>query len=209
MNIQVGSMKNKTFLKRLIPLAFTGMVLSGAGHADNAHLSCHGCHGPGGVSAGSHIPTISGLNFRYLYSTLQAFRKDRREGTIMGRIAKGYKSTQLQFIALHFGSRPWTGVAQTVDETLARRGAELHVEYCAECHEQNGHFQDKDTPPLAGQAEGYLRFRLEDFRADTGNVRQPALMEERIEKLSDADIAALSAFYASLPPVEANAGEAN
>jgi sulfide dehydrogenase cytochrome subunit len=209
-------MEDKRILKRLIPLVFTGAVATGPGHADNAHLACHGCHGPGGVSAGSHIPTISGLNFRYLYSTLQAFRRDRREGTIMGRIAKGYKSSQLQFIALHFGSQPWTGVAQPVDETLARRGAELHVEYCAECHERNGHFQDKDTPPLAGQAEGYLRFRLEDFRADTGIVRQPALMEERIEKLSDADIAALSAFYASLPPAddpaapaEANAGEAN
>jgi sulfide dehydrogenase cytochrome subunit len=49
------------------------------------------------------MPTIAGLNFQYFYATMQAFKKDRRNSTIMGRIAKGYKTSQLQRMALYFG----------------------------------------------------------------------------------------------------------
>ena len=96
------------------------------------------------------MPSIAGLNFRYFYATMQGFRKDRRKSTIRGRIAKGYKSSQLQRMALFFGSQPWTGRQDDVDLELAQRGRELHSENGEECHKQNGHFQDKETPPLAG-----------------------------------------------------------
>jgi sulfide dehydrogenase cytochrome subunit len=144
------------------------------------------------------MPSISGLNFRYFYQAMQNFKKERRKSTVMGRIAKGYKTSQLQSMALHFGTRPWTGRQDAdLDLELAKRGQSLHQEYCEECHARNGHFQDKETPPLAGQAKGYLLFQLTDYRKADTVMPQPPLMQERLEKLSDADLEALSAFYAS------------
>jgi sulfide dehydrogenase cytochrome subunit len=170
---------------------------SSAGSTDTLVASCYGCHGPGGVSHAPHMPTIAGLNFRYFYATMQAFRKDRRDSTIMGRIARGYKSGQLQMMALYFGSKPWTGRVGEVDEALAHQGRALHVECCEECHKENGRYQDKDTPPLAGQARGYLYYQMLDYREDDPKMDRPPMMQSRLEKLSDDELLALAEFYAS------------
>lgn len=154
-----------------------------------------------------HMPTIAGLNFQYFYATMQAFKKDRRNATIMGRIAKGYKSSQLQRMALYFGGQPWIGGQGDFDLELAERGRDLHREYCEKCHKQNGHFQDKETPPLAGQARGYLFYQMSDYRVAATVMPQPPLMQERLEKLSDEDLVALSEFYASKPPPGGKAEE--
>jgi len=182
---------------RLLTLLLAGLPVAALAGADALYWACNGCHGPNGISEGRHIPTIAGLNFRYFYATMQAFRKDRREGAVMGRIAKGYDSVELQQLALYFGTQPWVGKPEEVDPRLAQRGQALHAEYCEECHERNGHFQDKETPPLAGQARGYLLYQMHDYRVAASEMQQPPLMQERLEKLSDADLIALSAFYAS------------
>ena len=201
---------------RLLTLLFAGLPFAHTADAQPLYWACNGCHGPNGISVGEHIPTIAGLNYRYFYATMQAFRKDRRKGSTMGWIAKGYKSDQLQQISLYFGTQPWVGKLEDVDPRLAQRGQALHAEYCEECHEQNGRFQDKETPPLAGQARGYLLYQMQDYRAAAHQMPQPALMQERLEKLSDADLIALSEFYAgsltreyqdSAPPEPAFRGE--
>ncbi|WP_207148498.1 c-type cytochrome [Thiococcus pfennigii] len=182
---------------RLFVLLIVGLLPGGTVASDPLSLACNGCHGPDGISEGRHVPTISGLNVLYFYATMQAFRKGLRQGTVMGRIAKGYTSGQLQRMALHFGTRPWVGRLEEVDPRRAQRGRALHAEHCEECHEQSGHFQDKDTPPLAGQARGYLLYQMQDYRVAASQMPQPPLMQERLERLSDTDLIALSEFYAS------------
>ncbi len=184
-------------LRVSIPMLLIGLLGWKQGFADTAHLACYGCHGPNGVSEAEHMPSIAGLDFQYFYRTMRAFRDDARKSTIMRRIARGYKTSQLQRMALYFGRQPWTGKVREVDVELARRGGELHREYCEKCHEQNGHFQDRETPPLAGQARGYLVFQMSDYRRGIDGMPQPALMQERLEKLSDEDLLALAEFYAS------------
>ncbi|MCB1722258.1 MAG: c-type cytochrome [Chromatiaceae bacterium] len=182
-----------------------GLTLATVTRADSLIQGCFGCHGPEGISAAGSMPNIAGLNFRYFYAAMQAFRKDRRNGTIMGRIAKGYRTSQLQRMALYFGNRPWTGTRGEFDPEMAQRGSELHAQYCEKCHKQNGRFQDRETPPLAGQAKGYLLHQMSDYRIAATVMPQPPLMQERLEKLSDADLRALSEFYASNPEADAQA----
>jgi sulfide dehydrogenase cytochrome subunit len=167
--------------------------------ADSLYTACTGCHGPDGISHGTHIPSIAGLNARYFYATMQAFRKDLRPSSVMGWIAKGYQSGQTQRMALYFGSQPWSGHPTEVDPERVAVGKTLHDEYCEKCHKENGWFQDHETPPLAGQAKGYLLYQMQDYRQPAPAMRQPPLMQERLEKLSDEDLAALSEFYASGP----------
>lgn len=181
----------------LLAVLIAGLPLAKTVGAESLYSACNGCHGPNGISEGRHIPTIAGLNFRYFYGAMQAFRKDRRRSTVMGRIAKGYTSVQLQKMALHFGTQPWLGNPGEADPRLAQRGRAIHTEYCEECHEQYGHFQDKETPPLAGQARGYLVYQMRDYRVAASQMPQPPMMQERLEKLSDADFIALAEFYAS------------
>jgi len=183
------------------------LLLTGAAQSNSLYSSCAGCHGTDGVSQSTHIPTIQGLNFQYFYATMQAYKKDQRPSTIMGRIAKGYRSGKLQRMALHFGSKPWTGVQGEFDQLLAKRGKVLHDEYCEECHEQNGHYQDHDTPAIAGQAKGYVIYQMIDYREDSEDLPRPPLMQSRLEKLSDDDLLALAEFYASNPSPEGAAQE--
>jgi sulfide dehydrogenase cytochrome subunit len=191
--------------RTIAALLIFGATLPGYAGSDTLFSACYGCHGPGGVSQATHMPTISGLNFQYFYATMQAFKKDRRNSTVMGRIAKGYKTSQLQRMALYFGGQPWTGRPGDFDPELAQSGRTLHQDHCEECHKQDGYFQDRETPPLAGQARGYLLYQMRDYRVAASAMPQPPLMQERLEKLSDEELLALAEFYASSLPKKAGA----
>lgn len=66
---------------------------------------------------------------------------------------------------------------------------------CAACHGAAGISMIPMYPNLAGQKEQYLVKQLKDFKA--GNRKDP-VMGAMAMPLSDADIANLSAYYASL-----------
>ena len=65
---------------------------------------------------------------------------------------------------------------------------------CATCHGQQGISQAPDAPNLAGQPEGYLRAQLAAYRS---GKRSHEVMNVVAKGLSDADIAALSTYFAS------------
>lgn len=65
---------------------------------------------------------------------------------------------------------------------------------CAGCHGAEG-LGVGNFPPLAGKAEDYLAAQLRDFRS---GARKNPMMNTVAEPLSDAEIAELASFYASL-----------
>jgi sulfide dehydrogenase cytochrome subunit len=189
-----------TTASRLGALASISVLLIGPVHADTADaellsIGCNGCHGPDGISAGSHIPTIAGLDFRYFMGTMLKFRKEERASTIMGRIARGYSVSELRQIARYFSAKTWGNAGANVDPLLAQRGRDLHDELCGECHEDAGRYQDKEIPRLAGQWEGYLLLQMRDYCVGAPAMPQPPKMQERLEQLQEGDIRALSQFY--------------
>ncbi len=66
---------------------------------------------------------------------------------------------------------------------------------CAVCHGTLGLSTAPDAPNLAGQPERYLATQLQAYRS---GKRQHEVMSIMAKPLSDADIAALSAWFASL-----------
>ncbi|MCK0105815.1 c-type cytochrome [Marinobacter sp. S0848L] len=70
---------------------------------------------------------------------------------------------------------------------------------CAACHGQNGIAQIPVYPNLAGQNEQYLVSALKAYKAGQRKGGQAPVMQGQATGLSDADIANLAAYYASLP----------
>ena len=68
---------------------------------------------------------------------------------------------------------------------------------CGMCHGDNGISNVPIYPNLAGQKEQYLVLQLKAFR---NGERVNMAMTSHAQKLSDQDIADLSAYYAQLDP---------
>lgn len=60
--------------------------------------TCYVCHGPGATGAGQIVGLV-GLPKDHLVRQMTDFKADKRPGTIMNRIAKGYTDEQLALIA--------------------------------------------------------------------------------------------------------------
>ncbi len=76
------------------------------------------------------------------------------------------------------------------------RGAEIAAERCAACHGIDGKSGLAEIPRLAGQQVGFITLQMILFRE---GIRQVPAMQSPSEKLSDADVEALAAYFAGLP----------
>ena len=90
-------------------------------------VPCNGCHGPNGVSPGPALPSIAGLNAEYMNKVLEQYKNGSRKGTIMNRLARGYKIYELRKIARYFARQPWTHVDSNLEATLVERGRKHHT----------------------------------------------------------------------------------
>jgi sulfide dehydrogenase cytochrome subunit len=79
------------------------VIAQGAGDAALLAGACQGCHGVAGQ--GSHgIPAIAGRHKQAEFvALLQAFRDNRREATVMGRITRGYTDADFATLAAYYG----------------------------------------------------------------------------------------------------------
>lgn len=78
---------------------------------------------------------------------------------------------------------------------LAQEGVEGLVTTCAACHGENGIPQDKATPVIWGQNEGYMYLQLRDFQKGTRKSEQ---MRAIVDGLERADLRALAAHFSKL-----------
>lgn len=88
---------------------------------------------------------------------------------------------------------PKNPLALSFKTPSAVRGASL-AGSCAGCHGKTGVSTKADIPSLAGQIPNYTQFQLAAFRA---KLRPSNVMHQVASKLSDQDIADLSAYYAA------------
>ncbi len=76
------------------------------------------------------------------------------------------------------------------------RGAVIAAERCAACHGMDGKSGMAEIPRLAGQQAGFITLQMILFRE---GLRQVPAMQSPTEKLSDTDVEAVAAYFASLP----------
>jgi len=80
----------------LLPTGVGAQTVGPSGQA--MAQTCYVCHGPDGRSAGPIAP-LAGLPKDHIVRQMTEFKTDRRPGTIMNRIAKGYSDEQIVAIA--------------------------------------------------------------------------------------------------------------
>jgi len=181
-------------------LALSGAAAAATPSGEMLANTCAGCHGTHGNSQGPATPTITGISRDYFIETMQAYREDERNPTIMNRIAKGYSDAEIEAMADFFSAREFVAHKQDFDVNTAKRGYILHDKYCEKCHEEGGRSKEDDAGILAGQWTPYIRWSLEDFMS--GKREAPKKMKSKLEDVEaragrEKGIEQLVNYYAS------------
>jgi sulfide dehydrogenase cytochrome subunit len=140
-------------------------------------FTCAGCHGTDGSSVGPSMPSIAGMDPEVFVDAMKAYQADKRNATIMNRIARGYSDEQLKDMGWFFARQRLHLTPQKHDAALAARGARLHEKHCEKCHENGGRPGDAGT--LAGQWMPYLDHTMADFMS--GKRDWPRKMKRKVD----------------------------
>jgi cytochrome subunit of sulfide dehydrogenase len=99
---EVGIMNFRVMVFVVGVFTLVGSTVSAvhAGDASPVVLAntCFSCHGTNGKSLGA-MPSINGKPAQYTELMLNAFREDRRQGTIMNRISKGFTPQEIKSLS--------------------------------------------------------------------------------------------------------------
>lgn len=172
----------------------------------NGASACAGCHGSRGEGMAA-FPHLAGTGAAYLREQLEAFASGQRKSPIMQPIAQGLSPEQRAQVAAYYAGLPAT--ARAVDTEAAhpsQAGAWLatrgrwsdELPACAQCHGPGGIGVGASFPPLVGQPSAYIEQQLKAWKAGERPAGPLGLMQAIARKLSDADIKAVSDYYAGL-----------
>jgi cytochrome c553 len=78
-------------------------------------------------------------------------------------------------------------------------GRQIAKTICAACHGENGNSVETTNPKLAGQLRDFIELQLKNYRS---GERPDPIMAAIAKPLTDREIAAVSAYYAGLPPMK-------
>jgi cytochrome c553 len=167
---------------------------------------CHGARGEGMPAAG--IPRLAGQAADYLQKQLNDYASGTRENPIMVNWAKQLNDAQRVKVSAYYASLRAPYIAPTLRPSeaqlarghqLAHQGDEsLRVQACNSCHGPDGSGVLHTAPYLAGQSAEYLASALKSWQQGTRHNDAGKLMAWIAGRLQDADIGAVTAYYASL-----------
>ena len=164
-----------------------------------ASASCAGCHGDAGVSKMPGMPSLVGLNPKYLVAAMNAYKSGQRKNEMMKAMLAAVADTDMDNIALYYALQK-PGRAQTPisgDQASGKAAAAG----CAGCHGDQGVSGNPATPSLAGQDAQYLAVALLAYKDGS---RNDETMKGLAAALGDNAIKNLSAFYAAQEPQQPN-----
>ena len=161
---------------------------------------CESCHGPGGNSVTALTPSIAGQPVTFLENQLIFFREELRNAPVMVPLMKGVKDEEVTALARHFAGQPVKAAKPpAADAAAVARGKDLAGKMrCGQCHLPDYRGRNQ-MPRLAGQREDYMVDTMIGYR-DGKRTGADTTMVEVLYGLGDADIRALAAYLATLPP---------
>lgn len=163
---------------------------------------CAGCH----AGALAHVPRLDILGEDYIRAALAAYRSGDRPSGIMAHAATQVSASADAKLAQAFAgavgvvaaaSGPQEASRAEAGARIARQGRGT-VPACLACHGRAN--ANPLIPSLDGQREAYLVAQLGLWRkGHRGGAERAPLMVRAASTLEDAEIAALAAYFSSLP----------
>jgi len=156
--------------------------------------SCAGCHGEAGISKIPGMPSLVGLDPKYLVAATNAYRNGQRKHDMMKTLVAGLGDADIDNIALFYAAQK-PGKAQAPAPGNAAAG-KVAAATCVGCHGEAG-VSTGTAPSLAGQDAQYF---VAAMRAYKDGSRADPMMKGPAAAVSDATLTDLAAYYASLQP---------
>ena len=154
--------------------------------------TCHGCHGIENYKnayPNYSVPKIGGQHANYLIAALAEYEARARWHPTMQGLASTLTAQDKADIAAFFeGEKPAVSSGTTVGT------APPAAQACAACHGPDGVGILPEYPVIAGQHPDYIERALQDYRSGR---RQNAIMNPFAQQLTDADIAAVAAYFSA------------
>lgn len=183
------------------------LAINGNAKGALACAACHGVQGEGQPAAG--FPRLDGLNAAYIRQQLDDFADGKRDNVIMHPIATALSPDERQAVAAFYSAQTAVKAAEPklADAETIARGAALaaHGDWskglpgCNQCHGPDGQGVAGTFPRLAGQSSEYIIQELKDWQQGKRRNDPLHLMAGVSAKLDDGEMAAVAAYYASLP----------
>ncbi len=197
------------------PDATKGGQLYDQGDAARGIIACASCHGAAGNSAMPANPSLSAQPHEYLAKQLHDF-KIKEGAKLPARLGPGGTPTimtanvanltpeDILNVSLYLSMQPVKEPATAGYEDLKELGQKIwrgglperNVAACAACHGARGEGIPAQYPRLAGQFPGYIEEQLKLFRS--GDRKTSVPMHDLADRMSDADIRAVSDYAAGL-----------
>jgi cytochrome c553 len=183
------------------------IAANGNGGGAPACSACHGEHGEGRPDAA--YPRLAGLNSEYLVRQLNAFAGGGRFSEAMQPIATALTPDERKAISEFYAglAAPKVEESTKADNKTIAIGARLAdrgdwsdgLPGCSRCHGPAGQGVGSAFPALAGQSAEYITSQLKAWKEGKRTDDPLHLMTGIANKLNDDQVAAVAAYYASLP----------
>jgi cytochrome c553 len=213
----------------LVKLVAASLLLASVGaHAaptvpdtlDQRLAACTSCHArkdpQGEPGTDRYFPRIAGKPAGYLYNQLVNFREGRRQYPLMTWMVDHLPDAYLHEIADFFSTQhlPYPApAAPDVAPSVLERGRQLatkgdttlKVPACMACHGEKLTGVAPAIPGLAGLPRDYINAQFGAWRNKVRHAHAPDCMSTIANRLSVADVAAVSNWLAAQPvPQEAS-----
>jgi cytochrome c553 len=156
---------------------------------------CGGCHGDTGVSSIAGMPSLVGMDPKYLVTAMEAYVNGQRKDDSMKAIIEFLTDDQIDAVALYYALQP-PERAQTEATGSAAAGQQAAAS-CGGCHGEQGVSSNPANPSLAGQDARYLADTLRYYKS---GARSEGTMRNAAAALDERTIEDLAAYYAAQQP---------
>jgi cytochrome c553 len=164
-----------------------------------ATAACAGCHGETGVSQIPGIPSLVGLDPKYLVDTMKAYKNGQRKNDTMKAVLASVGEGPMNNIAIFYAlQKPERAKGPAAGDQAAGKDAAAS---CGGCHGEQGVSASPATPSLAGQDAQYLAAALHAYK---GGLRADETMKGMVAALDDNAMKNLAAYYAAQEPKAPN-----
>ena len=160
---------------------------------------CAGCHGDTGVTQIPGMPSLVGLDTKYLVDAMKAYKSGQRKHDMMKSMLASVPDVAINNVALFYALQP-PARAKTPAAGDPAAGKEASAS-CGGCHGDLGVSGSPATPSLAGQDAQYLVAATLAYKAGT---RADETMKGMVAALDEKTIKNLAAYYAAQGPKPPN-----